>query len=803
MSDSNYLLPEAYLRIKDSQWPEGEGSDCRPADGVSRVGQWSVEREIVGNTLPGQVRARSGLSVGSASARIPQTAEPMTPWSARPSARVTPLEDVELYLAEEHDSPERQPLGDWVINPISGALSTSEVDLELVEASSLGKKPEHRLPPIQFAYDAWALQDASWVVAELASEMGYGDSPRPSDPLIYVPYTGSPMPVKGALVNIEYQDQSGEWHPWFAEEPPQYFYDNSPGSYGLRPVLNGTKSAGLFTYTREDVNPDVSEGTGTLTFSLTHSAVVRLLLGQPWNLSGLTYYPPQVEVSPNGTFKVWNNNRPAATSTSGTYSRGDTPGLENRVEVQVQRIITDPEEGYYRQTRARIRSGKDAPWSSWVTNSDPHPTLPPEYAEQILPNAFPASVGLDVGWSSVSSFGVTLQPDSAAWTMPKKRLDIESLGSAVVLPYLDGHTSPWDGIQEVCGATLGAAWLDWEGNLKVRNSAYLAGRGNPNQVIDVEKRLDDIKWVTDPSEVVDRLEVTYYPPDVERSRGPIGGPEETYPTAWQAEEAYEIGPGETIEVIGYTATPLTTITRANYSSVVGEEGVWINWLPVWDTSPFAPKTVPTWSAQTSRRGDGAVMGSNVLSVRSRALSHSRLLIQITNNTNQTLYTVDGNGNPHLIYRQSVAMFQENTAVVIRGVRDEDKAANPLQIDLTRMMQTKESAEAIANHIWQRVSTVRWRAESVRIALDWSLDIGDIIRLRHSQTGLDQKALVTRVALEGSPGEIAQTLDLVLLDPMWSDFDKAWQFSTWDDFDAKWAGQTWDDFDHRPTLPPNP
>lgn len=797
MSDSNYLLPEAYLRIKDSRWPEGDGSDCRPADGVSRVGQWSVEREIVGNTLPGQVRARSGLSVGSASARIPQTAEPMTPWSTRPSARVTPLEDVELYLAEEHDSPERQPLGDWVINPISGALSTSEVELDLVEASSLGKKPEHRLPPIQYLYGAWALQDASWVVAELASEMGYGDSPRPSNPLIYVPYTGSTMPVKGALVNIQYQDQSGEWLPWFPDDPVQYLYDNSPGSYGLRPVLNGVKSGGLFTYAREDVHSDVSGGTGTLSFSLTHNGVVRLLLGQPWDLAGLNYYPPQVEISPNGTFKVWNNNRPAATPTSGTYQRGSTYGLENRVEVQVQRLITDPEEGYYDQTRARIRSGKDAPWSSWVTNSDPHPAMLPEYAEQILPNAFYISVGLDVGSSSVSSFGVTLQPDSGTWTMPEKGLDIESLGSAVVLPYLDGHTSPWDGIQEVCGATLGAAWLDWEGNLKVRNSAYLAGRGNPSQVIDVEKRLDDIKWVTDPSEVVDRLQVTYYPPDVEQWRhGPGGGV--VNPTAWQAEEAYEIGPGETVEVIGYTATPLTTITRSSYSSVVEADGLWIRWHPVWETDPFDPKSVPTWSAQTSRQGNGIVMGSDVLSVRSRALSHSRLLIQITNNTNQTLYTVDGNGNPHLIYRQSQVMFQENTAVVIRGVKEEDKAANPLQIDLTRMMQTKESAEAIANHIWQRVSGVRWRAESVRVALDWSLDIGDIIRLSHSQTGLDQKALVTRVALEGSPGEIAQTLDLVLLNQMWADFDRNWQIHTWDDFDAAWAGRTWEDFDHNPS-----
>lgn len=807
MSDSNYLLPEAYLRLPDSKWPEGDGSDCRPADGVSRVGQWSVEREIVGNMLPGQVRARSGLSVGSASARIPQTAEPMTPWSPQAGQRVVPRGAAELFLAETHDGPVEQRLGEWVINPVSGALTSAEVALELVEASSVGKKPEHTLPTSPISDHLEGVSDASWVVAQLAAQLGYGDAPVPEKPLIFVPFTGSPLPSSGILGALDVRPTSADpWEPWsYRNQAVEYTYGTENNVYGLDVTIRSNWFSGArFFFARSDYAPDVAPS-GRVTVAFTFSGGdVRLILGPPE--VEFYWYPAEVIIREYGSFGVRNDSHPSTTFVNGTYSHNQDPNLPGRVEVQIERILGWHSFGEYElweATRVRVRSSGSSAWSAWVTSNSSPST--PAGQDHLRTAAIPTVIGLRKDFGFISNFSVTAEPDPGTWVLPEKRLDIERLGKSFVVPYLDGHTSPWDGIQEVCGATLGAAWLDWEGTLKVRNSTYLTDTywwaPEPSKVIDVDMRLEDIKWVTDPDETADRLEVTYYPLDVEGTKGSLL--EQVSPIVWQAEEAYEVRPGETIEVIGYTASPL--IAPMVFRSEVDPAQrlwQWTTWAPIWNPDGRPPKMLATWSALPNRNGSGAIPGDGALTVDSRPLSLSRLLIRITNNTNQTLYTVDANGNPHLIYRQSEASFQENTAVVVRGVPREEDSVLPLKVDLTRIVQTKDFAEQAADHIWQRVSGVRWRAESVRIVLDWSLDIGDIVRLQHPQTSLDVKALVTRVALEGSPGEIAQTVDFVILDKTWIEFDKEWENFTWDDFDATWAGQTWDDFDRNPTLNQN-
>lgn len=61
-------------------------------------------------------------------------------------------------------------------------------------------------------------------------------------------------------------------------------------------------------------------------------------------------------------------------------------------------------------------------------------------------------------------------------------------------------------------------------------------------------------------------------------------------------------------------------------------------------------------------------------------------------------------------------------------------------------------------------------------------------------------LITGIALKGEPGDISQTLTVVVLPPTWADFDAAWLAAskTWTTgFDPVWAGSNFASFDFDP------
>jgi hypothetical protein len=257
----------------------------------------------------------------------------------------------------------------------------------------------------------------------------------------------------------------------------------------------------------------------------------------------------------------------------------------------------------------------------------------------------------------------------AAWLLTQLAAQAGFTGEAVDIPATIGvtvqylpdtgwgwqaDTDVWSAIQQVCAATLCAAWVDVAGVLHVRTRQQLTGIGVPITTVDAGQVLVDIPWTMDPADTADRLEISW---------------------------------------------------------------------------------------------------------------------------------TDTSGNTQTVARGAAASV----------------AANTLTIDVGWLIHNEADAIGIADHLWGRVSTQKWRADSVQIRLDWSIDIGDVWLLQHARTGLSQRVLVVKIQIDGQPGQYAQSVDLVFLPWTWADFDATWFGSTWTEFDAAWAAKTWDDFDDNPIV----
>ena len=465
----------------------------------------------------------------------------------------------------------------------------------------------------------------------------------------------------------------------------------------------------------------------------------------------------------SGTVEVRSRKDVAYQST--TYTTGLDANHPNRVQVEIQRLgVPD----HWTGIKARARSAHGAAWSEWATSMGTNEKPLSVWFMNVTPLA------------TISALQVTTEADPALWAVPTA--DLQPLGGIITAPYLRGDADAWSGIQEVAAACLGAAWVSRDKVFKLRNKEYLAGVGEPPvEDLDIGMSATDVGWSIDPADTADRLVLSYIPIDFED----VHGGSATAIEVWRAPDVFEIPANTTI----------TVAADVPFWAVIDGFG----WAPAW--TPDLQYYTGVWSAYTDRDPlAGTRSGTRALTVTNVNPSSGRTLITITNNTDNKLYTVDANGEPCIILYASRIARQRNAAILTRGL-SEDDAINPVTVDLGNHVQRKSDAKDLADYIWARVSSPSWKASSVRVAVDWRRDIGDIVNLTHERSDLIVRALVTKVAYEGTAGEVAQTLDLVLLERTWQDFDDALAGSTWAEFDTLWAGRTWADFDHYPLEVP--
>src|SRR6185312_11903539 len=130
------------MQTKPAGWPADAAVEVVPdvvadfgasAPGAVSVADWSIERQLTGSLLPGQVRAGSGFSVASGSVAFPQTSPPLSPWG-KGSQKLIPGGKCAVYAT--HDGVGRLPLGGFLADKVTGSVSDPAVHVELVEDQS-------------------------------------------------------------------------------------------------------------------------------------------------------------------------------------------------------------------------------------------------------------------------------------------------------------------------------------------------------------------------------------------------------------------------------------------------------------------------------------------------------------------------------------------------------------------------------------------------------------------------------------------------------------------------------------------
>lgn len=742
----------------------GSGAPAWLAD--SAVLSFSLERELVASVIPGTLRSRGGLSIGAASATV-ENADytPATPWSNNLDKRVeVDLDTFGLYAVDGDD---QLNLGHWALEPVAGSLTGGAIDVDLIEAQYVGRRTPQALQPYKgepFSGDAPV--DPCWIVGQMARRAGFWPTPRSTlYPALQVAADGAFHADQVAALFAPHAID-GESTGWEVL-PGDVAVGGAPGSYFS---ATSTSIALAPYYWRQNAAVYLTLNVvGTVyIYDVQQGWQIRIV-----NNSGTGTHTVAVCNSGDGTF-----------TTPVTFTPGLSPDWPNRVQVYVGRQW-DVTLGLWTSVLAMARSASGGPWSSIA--QDTTDFTPTGDAEMIYVSGgrdHPAAGIVGAAAGQFAAFQMNgLSAPSSLWEASKAHL--KPLGGDVGLPWAPASMDAWTVIQSACSAHLGAAILS-DGVLTMLDRDDLSGSNTLGEDADIGREWTDLPWVLDPNDRADRVEVTFTPPAISKA---VPGSSELAPEAWRADEVILI-------------PALATVTIPAQMDNLAAVGIFENFI-----TPTTPSA--NWSkssnifAFNNAAGTGSALGLDLLSVSLSQTSATTATVTIRNLTGAPIYLVDSTGAPGLVLRAETVATYETQQLVERGL-PADQAANPLAVDLSPWVQREQDAVSVADYLWARVSGKGlWKAGSIRCRVDWSHDIGKVIRLKHPSTGLEAKALITKVAYDGTAGEITQSIDLVLLPWTWGDFDAMTAatpgMDTWAEFDAKYFGASkdWNDFDADP------
>lgn len=763
-----------------------ETIDADAPDGTDptrwKVSQWSTTREIQSSALPGQVRHRTGLSIGTGSALVKRE-ERDFPWKHSLVYELTG-QDAQILLAPgrrvDNISPNNAqiPTGQFQVAGVSGTLTSLGVQVELDEKTIDGKDKTPGVLDQQ--WDSGITQeeinaqekDPVWLVSELAEQMGFRAGPNVApgedgyNPILDVPLQGALVPREPLNVPFQTFDTIS--------------WGSSEGVVGL-----STEDDNIIDVLYE-VGLSVPEGF-TLTFDLSDRWG-----GFEWN-----------DISTNGRFGVQVEAEAGSDVSLVIYSTGyngvgntvtnvgplditRNPDIPNRIQVEVG--LTAGSEFSWNTASVRVRREEDA-WFGPFVHAMPN-GVHRQNEHNIDMQVFKTG---GAGTAILSNYSVvdhsntsSAVRDSLVGTVggDQGRIYLEPLFGTITSPWLDPDLSVWSTIRAIVEAWQGAIVTDVYGNLKVLNRFTLTGSSDLQQerVVDIGLRFEDLPWEMNWADQADRLTVKYRPVDQV-----IASPSQTgLPTVYSFEDILIVWPGDneyffTLDYI----YPLDLLLH-----------------------PFIRKDSDNgfrhvWDAYRYNNGSGAHIDPDAdISVSLDRVTSATWKVLISNLTAEPFHMVDETGTPYLKLRSSWYYDQTQEATIERGVAATDSKTG-VEVDLGHYVQNADDANTLADFIWGRVNQRSWKVKTAVSIPDYRLDLGDVIEIRHSRTGVKSNALVTRVELDGESGRVGQKIDLLLIPPTWEDFDEAWAQSlpnnAWGDFDALWNTYTWVDFDRTPTA----
>jgi hypothetical protein len=757
-----------------------------------KVADWSSTREISSSALPGQVRHKTGLSIGTGRALV-KRAENDYPWK---KGLVYDLsgQDAQILLAPEGAT--EIPTGQFRVAEIDGTLTTLGVQVELDEKQIEGAESAPGVVGEQWVSGQQiddTYFDPIWLVEQLAQQMGYGVGIRPGeelpsgftyDPVLDVPYQGSLVPEYPKQVDFtEFNLAEG----YFGELANE-------GIVGLTPRPNGNTSAHVEYRLRQSIVPLTTwtmDLTGRARFGWIDPDGNSVAWFRLWNR---TDAPASTPGTPEQKVTI----QVGSTGASGTSNGSTTANFsfpiapeERPYGIQVQFEVTAA------TARARIRRGIGGAWSAWTSNTITNAmNAAGEYGIEVYADNLttPTPQRSVVSRLSVVDASVNHGGDDALLygntQGPRGRIYLEPLGGTSISPWLDPSLSVWATMQAIVSAWQGALITDVFGDLRVLNRFSLTGVGTGSETpIDVGLRFEDIPWAMNYADQADRL-VVKYRPAVEKQMDNVVGAKAF--VLYEFQDVIIVYPGGNDVFFTLDYVYPVDLKALQFIRKDSDNNIY-----------------HVWDAYRYNNGTGAHMAPGTdISMRIDRVTSSTWKVYIYNHTASPFHMVDNSGTPWLKIRSTWYYDQTKETFIERGAAAGD-ARNALEIDLGHYVQSAEDANALADFIWGRVHQRSWRAATINAVPDYRLDLGDVVELTHTRTGMRSNALVTKVDMAGAPGNLTQKLDLVLIPPTWEDFDEAWAAyqpnppGSWNEFDSLWDGflatYTWEDFDRVPTA----
>lgn len=747
-----------------------------------KVSSWSSTREMKSSALPGQVRHQTGLSIGTGKALIKREEQDF-PWKRSLVFELTG-QDAQILLAPvtrvDNISPNNAqiPTGQFQVAEVNGNLTSLGVQVDLDEKTIDGTDQTPGVLDQQWDNGITQeeinaqVKDPIWLVAELAQQMGFQPGPN------VIPGQGGyhpilDVPLQGALVPREPLNAP-------FETTDTISWGSSEGNVGLSTANDNSIDV---IYEVEKVLPEVF----TVTFDISDEWG-----GFEWN-----------DVDTNGRFGIQvetaigdstvdlviystGDNGVANTSTNvGPLDITRNPDTPNRIQVEVE--FTASSAFSWGSASVRIRRQEGAWFGPYVH------AMPNGLNRQNNHNIDMQVFEIGTGPAILSNYSVVDNASTSAAVRDallstvggeQGRIYLEPLLGTITSPWLNPDLSVWSTMQEIVGAWQGALITDVYGNLKVLNRNTLAGLNNLQQerVVDIGLRFEDLPWEMLWSDQADRLVVKYRPVvDVVFQPGQTG-----LPTVYEFQDILIVYPGDnefffTLEYLYPLDLKLNQFVRKDNDN---------GFYHVWDAYRY-------------NNGSGAHIAPNTdIQMRVDRVTSATWKVFIRNLTGQPFHMVDNTGTPYLKLRSSWYYDQTQEVTITRGVSATD-SKSAIEVDLGHYVQNEADANALADFIWGRANARSWKAKTVNSIPDYQLDLGDVVELRHTRTGVRSNAIVTKIQLAGEPGGVTQKIDLTLIPSTWEDFDEAWAQAspnnTWVDFDALWDDYTWADFDRTPTA----
>lgn len=477
-------IPEVFLKIEDSNWPPAK--DGTPA-GTAVAGEWSVDRELVGSHLPGQVRGPSGFSVATGSVSFPQAqGSQLSPWG-RGGLRVGPGGQSVLFAS--HDGPEvgsGVSLGQFRIAPISGSNTSNTVDLELEDRTIQLNRPF----TLRWEYNpVLPNPDAAWVIAKIAELNGHRVTPaNPGGTKFAAQLVGSAEVTVGTLTGTS----NVSW----------------ASSHGRIGMTSGSRIEGRFDASLEQWVNQLAIAAcvsgrggmvviGTLVVDIRHDQVmIRDSTGGLRDIPLPSTADPVREVLVTLVRVTANSVGVKLAERGGRWSEMIVIPTVDHIPFTLTSIpIMVTTSGY----------GGGGPADRWIN-------------------------------------GVRIWEHTGAASAPPAS-EVTALIEHTLSP-LNGvfgveNLTSWNVIQEIAKATLGAAWVDELGNLVYRNREGLRSRP-ATETVEALDVIESLAWTIDPGDVADRVEVQYTPAEVFEGGDII--------TLWEATDKFNVGPGRTTSI---------------------------------------------------------------------------------------------------------------------------------------------------------------------------------------------------------------------------------------------------------------